>query len=280
MAALLPTMLALAALASTAGPPPGLEAVAPLRAATELERFLFDHPHDPRRMAITARLAQAYVAAGRPQAALAVLDDAMATAPAAWRSRLGVTVGDAARVAGEPTAVIEGLVAPHLGDGVDARPAFALLARLYAERAEWERALALLGRWQAAQPADAAACAAAAAAIRAHLARPRAHEWVAGGLSAILPGSGQLYAGDPGAALASFAANGAMLGGMVRAVRQADGVGALMGLPFTLRYYAGGIIAAQARVRRTAQQDDDRFAARLQAQCPTLFERPDRPATP
>lgn len=55
---------------------------------------------------------------------------------------------------------------------------------------------------------------------RRYEARPRKRPWLAGGLSAILPGAGQLYAGSLEGAAVAFALNGALIGSTVELARE------------------------------------------------------------
>ncbi|MEY3213768.1 MAG: hypothetical protein RIT28_4249 [Pseudomonadota bacterium] len=93
-----------------------------------------------------------------------------------------------------------------------------------------------------------------AADLRAAPPIPHRAPAVAGALSAVLPGAGQLYAGAPKDGLSALLVNGALLGGAVALARSdRPGAAALTGV-VGLSFYAGNIQAAVSAARRHNQR--------------------------
>lgn len=93
-----------------------------------------------------------------------------------------------------------------------------------------------------------------AAELRALPPLPTRSPLAAGLLSALLPGAGQLYAGEPRDALSALALNGLFMGGTAALVRQrAWPAVALTGL-FTLGFYTGNIVSAANAASRRNQR--------------------------
>ena len=93
---------------------------------------------------------------------------------------------------------------------------------------------------------------------------PRKSRLLAGSLSAVLPGSGQLYVGRPGDALVAFSVNAVLIGGTVVAARR-DQDAAAIGLGFVASgFWFGNIYGAMngaaldTRERRDARLDEAR----------------------
>ena len=93
-----------------------------------------------------------------------------------------------------------------------------------------------------------------AADLRAAPPIPHRSPALAGTLSAVVPGAGQLYAGAPKDGLSALLVNGALLGGAVVLVRSdRPGAAALTGV-IGLSFYAGNIQAAVSAARRHNQR--------------------------
>ena len=93
-----------------------------------------------------------------------------------------------------------------------------------------------------------------AADLRAAPPIPHRSPALAGTLSAVVPGAGQLYAGAPKDGLSALLVNGALLGGAVALARSdRPGAAALTGV-IGLSFYAGNIQAAVSAARRHNQR--------------------------
>ncbi len=94
--------------------------------------------------------------------------------------------------------------------------------------------------------------------------RPRKSRLLAGSLSALLPGSGQLYIGRPGDALAAFTTNAILIGGTVVAARRDQDVAAIALGFVAFGFWNGNIYGAangatlHDRRRRDALLDEAR----------------------
>ncbi len=92
---------------------------------------------------------------------------------------------------------------------------------------------------------------------------PRKRRWLAGLLSAALPGAGQLYAGRSGDAVLSFVVNGVFAFGTYEALRQETYTAAgLMGL-FSLGFYLGNVYGALNAAERENQVITERYVSGL-----------------
>jgi tetratricopeptide (TPR) repeat protein len=84
--------------------------------------------------------------------------------------------------------------------------------------------------------------------------------------SAVLPGSGQLYAGFPLDAFKSFAVNAAVIGGTTAAVLSGEWVPAVcVGLPLTAQFYVKGIENASDAAEERNSLELQKTAARIMA---------------
>lgn len=93
-----------------------------------------------------------------------------------------------------------------------------------------------------------------AAELRAAPPIPHRSPALAGALSAVAPGAGQLYAGAPKDGLSALLVNGALIGGAVALARSdRPGAAALTGV-IGLSFYAGNIQAAVSAARRHNQR--------------------------
>lgn len=129
---------------------------------------------------------------------------------------------DAAGAAGQP--LLEGFLALEAEDAGAARRAFATFDDPL--RAE------LLGTADAVE------------------ARPRKSALLAGSMSALLPGSGQLYAGRPGDALAAFSINALLIGGTVAAARNEEKTTAIALGFVSFGFWTGNVYGAANGARR------------------------------
>jgi putative component of membrane protein insertase Oxa1/YidC/SpoIIIJ protein YidD len=91
---------------------------------------------------------------------------------------------------------------------------------------------------------------------------PRKSRWLAGSMSAVLPGSGQLYAGRPGDAAVAFLVNAVLIGGTIAAARHDEDAAAVAIGFVAFGFYAGNVYGAvNAAARHDREQTGD-FVAR------------------
>ena len=102
-------------------------------------------------------------------------------------------------------------------------------------------------------------------------ARPRPSEDHAQRLSALLPGAGQVYAGDWGSAVASFTLNATWIGLLGYTIADRDWLGGLLVANFGPRYYLGGIQNAGNLVSKARTREDQVFIQNLEKAYADLF---------
>jgi len=292
---LLGLMLSLTVIAAAAEPPdPYLDYAGKLyedgdyyRAVTEVKRFLFLKPEDPRRF-------EAWLLLARAQAGLGRLDEALA----ALEPVLKQTEAPTLRV---EAALERGRCLERLGSGDEARLYYQRLIQdppvadpgLKADlvnRARYRLGWLLMeeGGWRAAEEAFRAvegnhplglSAALLASRVREGENLPTVSPQAAGVLSAVLPGAGQLYDRRPVDAALAFGFNAAFLWGAVEAYQKESWVVfGLLGL-IELAWYGGNIYNAVNGAHIRNQELRQEFLKRLHA-LPglTLGGRPDSPA--
>lgn len=95
---------------------------------------------------------------------------------------------------------------------------------------------------------------------------PRKSPGLAGGLSAVLPGSGQLYVGRPGDAAAAFLLNGAFIWATAEAFRKDNDVTGGILLFFESGWYLGNIYNAVSSAHKYNRRSEQQFLEGLQSQ--------------
>jgi putative component of membrane protein insertase Oxa1/YidC/SpoIIIJ protein YidD len=92
---------------------------------------------------------------------------------------------------------------------------------------------------------------------------PRKSRWLAGSLSAVLPGSGQVYAGRPADGAVAFLVNSVLIGGTVVAARRHENVtaGALGFVAFG--FYTGNVYGAVNAAAKHDRAEEQTFLARM-----------------
>lgn len=106
--------------------------------------------------------------------------------------------------------------------------------------------------------------------IRTWIGREKPRPDLARGLSAVLPGAGQVYAGAPGEAVGALVANGAWVGLAAWAALRRDWVGAAVVAGAGSRYYFGNVLHAGQAVEAREAAEDERFAKELETRWPWL----------
>lgn len=245
------------------------------RSITEAKRFLFVHPADPRRGDARLLIGRAYLAGEQWKAAIAALEPFVAeggegkvAADAAFAladARLGAKEWDVAALeysrfeedhATDPRASISDLrvgwsrifaadeVArlDHDRGARGFRAAAKELQRLPPDHPEVARAKEL----------------AAGAESLAEL--PRRSPAVAGTLSAILPGAGQVYAGRGKDGFIAFVVNALFIGGAIESYRRENYVASGVLVLFEMGWYSGNIYSA---INSAHRFNDERRATKL-----------------
>jgi len=93
---------------------------------------------------------------------------------------------------------------------------------------------------------------------------PKKSPSLAGGLSAVLPGAGQLYIGRPGDAVVSFLLNGAFIWAAVEAFQNDDKVTGGILLFFETGWYLGNIYNAVSGAHKYNRRSEQQFLDGLQ----------------
>jgi len=94
--------------------------------------------------------------------------------------------------------------------------------------------------------------------------RPIKSPLLAGSLSAVLPGAGQLYTGHPDDAAAAFLLNGVFIGATVWAYHEDEPVAGTLLIGFDAIWYFGNIYNAANHAHQFNQQGRDDFSNRMQ----------------
>ena len=230
------------------------------RAITEYERVIFFHPGDP--LALTARfqIAHAYLKGDR-------IDQAVERFRALNQEFPNDDIGRKAyyllgeayyqkRDYGRASDVFTSFIETYPGDQrIDA--ARIRLGWSYLRQGQWRQAADEFQKLPPDSPLHAQAEGLAGEA-KDYPGIPRKSPSLAGGLSAVLPGAGQLYIERPGDALISFLLNGAFIWATVEAFHNDNNVTGGILLFFESGWYLGNVYnavnGAHKYNRRTEQQ--------------------------
>ncbi len=231
--------------------------IEPALAVMEVERFLDLNPQHPLSGMARERLIKLYLGQKdvfRARRHLRLLQE---QAPASQKARWSLQLASLEELAGRPELArieYERLSSdPEVGSA-----ALRHLLWLEIRQRNWETAAQTTRRF----PAD-ARMQALEAALRTWNDRPIRSEDHAQRLSAWLPGSGQVYAGDWGSGLASFTLNAAWIGLLAYAVTERDWLGGLLVVNYGPRYYLGGIQKAGSLVSKERLREDLAFLDKL-----------------
>lgn len=230
------------------------------RAITEYERVLFFHPGHPLAKTARLRIAEAYLRGERYDQAIERFQAIHRELPdddpgrkayfllgeAYYRKR------DHSRAADVFEDYIERYPADTRTDAARIRLGWCLL-----RQGKWQEAAEAYRNVPVSSPLHAQAEGLAAGA-QEYPTRPTKSPALAGTLSAVLPGAGQLYDGRPADALVSFLLNGAFIWATVEAFRQDNNVTGGILLFFEAGWYLGNIYNAVGSAhkfnRRSEQQ--------------------------
>jgi len=243
------------------------------RAITEYERLLFFHPGH--RLAGTARLqvAACYLKGGKYDQAIARLRDLARDQAAGGTGRQAQFLlaeayfrkGDHGRAAEEFTAFADAWPDDGRADEARMQAAWSLLRQGKGTEAAGELRKVPGGSTLRQQAEELAAAAPGYADI------PRKSPGLAGGLSAVLPGAGQLYVGRPGDAAAAFLLNGAFIWATVEAFRNDNNVTGGILLFFEAGWYLGNVYNAVSGAHKYNRRSEQRFLDDLQERFSVLL---------
>jgi hypothetical protein len=246
------------------------------RAIGEWERALYLDPASPAATERRLRIAVAYAAGGRAEAAVAGLRGVMDEAKEST-SRDGALylMGLVRYGAGEPGAAAAALAsyvrlaAPGGGPGTD--QARLLLSLAYLRADDRRQARLVLDEVGKAGP-HAAQAAALRVALEEVERAPRRSPALAGVLSAVVPGLGHAYAGDPAGAAGALALNGLFVWATVDAFRDRRyGLGSLLLVGESI-WYGGAIFGAVAEAMRFNRDARLEAVGRVEARFRWVFD--------
>ncbi len=237
------------------------------RAVSEYQTFLFLFPHHPRSAEAWFSMGKAYQADGQWEEALRAFGQAThaEAGETLWAHQAALETGETLLRAGRPVAAARAL------EEVARTPEWQAIRGKAIHRAAWAwmharawgEALRML---QGMAPEDDPQ-GRSQALVREILEEvpklPQRSPWVAGGLAALLPGSGHLYVGRPKEAITSFLLNGAFIAGAVWAIREGYPVtGGILSF-FELGWYLGGISTASRGAEQFNRDEESRWLGRM-----------------
>ena len=216
------------------------------RAITEYQRFMTIYPHDPRRPMAHFRIGLAFYYGQSYTDALSTFQDvAQRYRETSYGQQAWLWQGETLlRQAEYPRAdlVYESFI-ERFPDNADVPFAQYQLGWTFLYRRQWHKAAAAWQNIPSTSPLYPAAQQLAAAAETGPT-LPRKSPVLAGTLSGILPGSGQLYNGRFGDAILSFLLNGLFVAGTVQAAHQGQpAIAGVVGF-FAAAWYAGNVYGA------------------------------------
>ncbi len=230
------------------------------RAISEYKAFLILFPRHPRSAEAWFGLGKGLRQGGDADGALRAFEQAEreeSEAGRPWAREAALEIGETLRMAGHPgpaaRAFEELARTPRWGE-IRGR-ALQRAAWAWMEARQWGEALRVLGEIEHTDPLREAS-ERLGDEIRSGLQTlPWRDPWVAGGLAALLPGTGHLYAGRHKEAVTSFLLNATFIAGAFWAIREGYLVtGGILSF-FELSWYLGGISTA---VREARQFNRDR----------------------
>jgi tetratricopeptide (TPR) repeat protein len=245
------------------------------RAITEYERVIFFHPDHP--LARTARLqiALSYFKGDRLDQAIerfrAINQDLPDEAPG---RRAYFMLGEAyvqKREYDRAADVFSSYIERYPGDE-RADEARIKLGWSYLRQGNWRQASEEFRKLPPDSPLHAQA-EGLADGSRSYSDIPKKSPTLAGGLSAILPGAGQLYVNRPGDALVSFLLNGAFIWATVEAFHNDNNVTGGILLFFESGWYLGSIYNAVSSARKYNRRLEQQFMDGLQSRYSVAYFR-------
>jgi tetratricopeptide (TPR) repeat protein len=243
------------------------------RAVTEYRAFLFLHPgHSKEREAwffLGKALQQEREWDQALEAFLRTAEGDGGNGP--WAEAAVLEYGETLLRAGQPAAAARAL------EEVADSPRWKLIrgkalyraAWAWMQSREWGRADRALERIPPDDPLGRAAEERREEIARDVFSLPRRDSLLAGGLAAVLPGSGHLYCGRIKEALTSFLLNGVFIAGAVFAIREGYPISGGILSFFELGWYLGGIESASQAAERFNREQESQWLKRGEAQWET-----------
>lgn len=235
------------------------------RAEGEYTAFLILFPQHPKAAEAWFFLGRTRQQRERWEGALEAFLNAVKAGDPNWSVEAGLAVGETLLAWGRPVEAAQSFQALAEDPFWERFRSKALwsAARAWLAARNWGQALAVLRQIRPEDPeAPEAHLMASRIETEAGL-LPRRSEWVAGGLSALLPGAGHLYAGRPWEALTSFFLNFAFLAGSVWSVKEGCLVSSGILSFLELSWYLGGIESAAEAARRYNNQKEESWIREL-----------------
>lgn len=225
------------------------------RAISEYKAFLILFPHHPRSAEAWFGLGRGLREEGDADGALRAFQQSEkeeSDAGRPWAREAALEIGETLRMAGHPgpaAEALEELASKPRWNEIRAK-ALQRAAWAWMEARQWGEALRVLGEIEHSDPMREPAERLRDEIKSGLQTLPWRHPWVAGGLAALLPGSGHLYAGRHKEALTSFLLNATFIAGASWAIREGYLVtGGILSF-FELGWYLGGISTAAREARQ------------------------------
>lgn len=246
-------------------------------AITEYYRHIYLHPNDAQLRSVYLRLGTAYRDAGKPLECLRALSQALERSTTSdERAQTRLEIATANLIFDQPLqaqlVLLRVLAAPP-ADSTLIRRTHLLLGVTNVMAQQWNEASNNLMRWANSRPnaPDVRATISELLADTSDI--PHRSPTLAKVMSAIIPGSGQIYCGEFWDGLNALALNGALIwSGYAQIAEQRYIAAALIGVPLVGRYYLGNLDHAE----RYANDFNDRarraYAARVIRQIANLTE--------
>lgn len=235
------------------------------RAEGEYTAFLILFPQHPKAAEAWFFLGRTRQQSGRWESALDAFLNAVKAGDPNWSGEAALAVGETLLAWGRAVEAAQRFQAMAEDPSWERLRSRALwsAARAWLAARNWEQARAALRQIRPEDPeAPEAHLMASRIETEAGL-LPRRSEWVAGGLSALLPGAGHLYAGRPWEALTSFLLNFAFLAGSFWSVKEGCLVSSGILSFFELSWYLGGIESAAEAARSYNSQKEESWIREL-----------------
>jgi hypothetical protein len=237
------------------------------RAVTECQAFLFLFPGHARAPEAWFLMGQGLGQEGQWGEAVQAYRQSLQLggAQGPWSPQAAMALGEALLKAGQPASA--GRLFEELGrsphwPGLRAS-AMQRAAWAWMEAREWDHAVAVLKEVPPGDPFHASALRLGQEIRDGISSLPRRDPWVAGGLAAVIPGSGHLYAGRVKDAVASFLLNGLFIAGAVVAIRDGYPItGGILSF-FELGWYLGGIETAAKSAAQFNREQESRWLGSL-----------------
>lgn len=235
------------------------------RAEGEYMAFLILFPQHPKAAEACFFLGKTRQGSKRLEPALEAFSYAAQAGDPQWSGEARLALGETLVALGKPLEAAQSLqllAEDPAWEGLRSR-ALWLAAKAWLAARDWEKAQEMLRRIR---PEDPEARQAHLTALRIENEAPllpKRDEWIAGGLSALLPGAGHLYAGRPWEALTSFVLNFAFLAGSVWSVKEGCLVSSGILSFLELSWYLGGIESAAEAARRYNREREELWMREL-----------------